>query len=250
MSLAFSDTSTYKGIIQTIERRVYGQDAIGRISDNATLLKQWTADINLAWDSYLSLVFASDGTWQFDDSNHTDYPFIKTNIVSDQNDYTFTTDENGNLILDIMKVAILKSATDTLYEEIEPIDQQAKDDARDLVSETTATSVPYQYDKTGNAIFLDPTPSYSATNGLKIYINREASYFTSSDTTKKPGCPGNHHIYFALKPIVEYSRFNTVANINLVERELEKVEAQIQKDFARRNKDEEKVITGKKINYI
>src|SRR3990167_10378043 len=116
MSVQFSDTTNYKGIIQLIEKELGFKR--GDISGDANLLKEITADVNLAWDDYLTIALPASGKWQFDDSNQTDYPIIKTNLVDGQRDYTFTTDEGGNLILDIYKVAILLSATDTLYQEI------------------------------------------------------------------------------------------------------------------------------------
>ena len=106
MSLQFSDTSTFKGIIQEIEKEI-GADR-GYISGNTNRLKEWTAQVNLAWDTYVDIADEHSGTWNFDDSNFTDFPIIKTNIVASQRDYTFITDGSSNLILDIYKVASCK----------------------------------------------------------------------------------------------------------------------------------------------
>lgn len=248
MSLQLSDTTNFRGLAQLFEREVgYNQ---GDVTGDTSRLKHFVADANLAWDDYLAIALTASGTWQFDDSNHADYPIIKTNLVDGQKDYAFTTDEQGNLILDIYKVAILPSATATLYQEIYPIDQQSPDSGLDLVSETTAEGVPTEYDKTANALFLTPTPSYSATNGLKVYINREASYFTYTDTTKKPGCPGLHHAYFYLKPALEYARRNNLANERKIKERVEELEKSIKEYFGKRSKDEKPTIKPKKILYI
>lgn len=254
--LQFNDTSTYRGLVQLYEKEI-GVDR-GVISGNSNRLKEFTADANLAWDEYLHLAFDASGTWQYDDSNHTDFPIIKTNLVSGQRDYTFTSDENGNLILDIHKVAILPSATATLYEEIYPVDQQTRNHAPDIVSETTAEGKPYQYDKTANGIFLDPTPSYTVASGLKVYISREPSYFTSADTTKKPGCPGIHHRYFAIKPALDYARRNSLASYATLRDEVVSYEGDpergiigsIERYFSRRSRDERHIMTPKRVNFI
>lgn len=248
MSLQYSDTTNYRGILQTIEDELGFKRA--DITGNTVLLKNFTSLVNLTWDDYLQIALPASGTWQFDDSNFTDYPVIKANLVDGQEDYTFTTDEGGNLILDIYKVAILPSATSTLYEEIYPIDQQTRDHAPDLVSETTAKGVPRQYDKTANAVILTPTPSYNATNGIKIYINREASYFTTTDATKKPGCPGIHHKYFALKPALDYARRHSMSSEVSLRNEVQLMERAIKEYFGKRSKDDVPVIRHKKINYI
>jgi hypothetical protein len=245
MSAPFNDITNLKGLVQIYEKEI-GADR-GFISGNPDRLKEFTADVNLTWDDYVYLALKSSGSWQWDDSNHSKYPIIKTHLVSGQQDYTFVTDQEGSLILDIFKVMILPSATATIYDEIRPVDQQnieAVDD--DIAQEVGTEGVPYRYDKTANGIFLDPTPNYNATNGLKIFINREANYFTSADTTKKPGCPGIHHRYFALKPALDYARRNNLSNYNLIREEVVSFEGDeekgvvgsIERYFSRRSKDE------------
>jgi len=254
MSLQFSDTTNFKGLVQIYEKEIGVPQ--GFVSGNPALLKSFAADVNLAWDDYVSLAFKSSGTWQFDDSNHGDYPIIKTNIVQGQRDYTFTTDETGNLILDIYKVLILPSATATQFEEITPIDQQT--DAPDITSEDTSQGVPQAYDKTANGIVFDRVPSYSATLGLKMLVNREPSYFTSSDTTKKPGCPGLHHRYFALKPALDYARQKSLDNYGQILKEVigfegdeeNAVQGSIERYFSRRSRDERDIIKPKGILFI
>jgi len=255
MSLQYNDTSTFKGIVQIAEKEM-GVDR-GYISGNTNRLIEFTADVNLAWDTYIDIADENSGTWGFDDSNFTDFPIIKTNLVASQNDYTFTTDENGNLIEEIDRVAILTSATDTEYTEIYPKDVQSERFDSDLLTETTSTGTPDWYDKTGNGLLLEPTPGYSATNGLKIYISREPSYFVSGDTTKKPGCPGRHHRYFALKPAFDYARRNDLTNYNRIREEVVSFEGDEKKGvvgsiaryFAKRSRDEEFRITNKQEHY-
>ena len=119
MSLAYSNTSTKNGIIQKLEQTLFGENGDGRISGNATLFEMFNGDINLALDNALRIIFDADGRWQFDDSNHTDYPIITTNIVSGQRDYPFTTDGSSNLILEIQRVSVLPSASATVYGDLQ-----------------------------------------------------------------------------------------------------------------------------------
>ena len=255
MSLQFSDTSTYKGIIQIIEKEC-GFNR-GDISGNSDRLKEFTADVNMTIDDYIELAIKSSGRWQFDDSGHTDYPIITTNLVSTQRDYSFTTDEDGNLILDIYRVAILPSATATVYEEITPVDAQTDKNSDFVANNTSITGIPSEYDKTANGIFLNPIPNYNATNGLKVYINREGSYFTTSDTTKKPGVPGIHHEYFALKSSLRYARRKSLSNLNALEKavidfegsERLGVAGKIAEYFSKREKDDITRLTGEPIIY-
>lgn len=255
MSIQFNDTTNLKGLVQIYEDEIGVEP--GFISGNAVRLKKFTAEVNMALDDYFAIALPASGTWQLDDSGHTKYPIIYADIVDGQRDYNFTTDEQGNLVLDIYKVAILPSATATLFEEIKSVDVQSEGDGGDILTENTAEGVPYVYDKTANGIFLDPIPAYNATDGLKVYINREASYFTSSDTTKKPGVPGLHHKYFALKPALDYARRNNLINYNKIREEVVSLEGDeekgitgsIVKYFSRRERDVRDVLQGEPISY-
>lgn len=233
MSLAFNDTTTYRGLVQMYEREIGANR--GTVSGDTNLLKEFTADANLAMDDYLSMMIQVSGLWKGDDTNHTDYPEIYTNIVAGQRDYTFLTDENGNMILDIYKVYILDGG---YYKLLDPYDPDTESEASTFTNGAGATGVATKYDKTANAIRLDLIPTANVTNGLKVSINREGSYFTTSDTTKKPGFPGVHHKYFYLKPALDYARRNTLTSYPRIEGEVLKLEREIQEYFDRRAKDE------------
>lgn len=257
MSIAFSDTSTYKGLVQQFEKEIGAN--YGDVSANAIRLKEFTVNANIALDDFFNLALSASGSWQLDDSNQTDYPIITTSLVSGQRDYSFTTDGSGNLILDIYRVFVLTSETGTTYYEVFPIDQQTDDNVntQGFTNGLNRTGPPFWYDKTGNGIFLDPIPGYSVAAGLKIYINREPSYFTSADTTKKPGVPGLFHKYFYLKPALEYARRNNLSNFSKIQEAVYEMEGvpgttkggSIQKYFGSRAKDERQIITSTQIRH-
>ncbi len=238
MSLVFNNTSTSSGtngIIQVLEKNC-GFNR-GDISGSTERMQNFTSDINLALDDVWGFMFPLGGTWQLDDSNFTDYPIITTNIVSGQRDYSFTTDGSGNTILDIYKVVIKKSSSGD-YEEIYPVDQQSEANMSDFFGSSTQPSgIPMRYDKTGNAIFFDVIPNYNATDGLKVYINREASYFTVSDTTKKPGFVGLFHEYLALRPAYQYAYRNNLSNTASLEKEMLRMQMAIKNYYGSREKD-------------
>lgn len=234
MSLAFNDTTNFKGIVQEYESEI--GVASGFISGNTERLKKFTVQANLAWDDFLEIAFGEDGTWQMDDSNHTDYPIITTNLVSGQRDYPFTTDGSGNLILDIFKVMVADSTG--RFCEVKPVDVQSQQDTAAFYDGQNSGGVPTRYDKTANGIFLDLVPNYNYTNGLKIYINREPSYFVYGDTTKKPGVPGLFHRWFVVRPAENYGRRKVFANYPAIQTERIELQAKIKSYFSRRPKDE------------
>jgi hypothetical protein len=235
VSLAFSDTTTLRGIVQMYEREIGATR--GTVSGNTNLLKEFTADSNLAIDDYTSLAIQSSGLWKSDDSNHTDFPEIYTNIVLGQRDYPFITDENGNIILDIYKVYAKDSASAS-YRLLEPYDPDTESQISTFTDGLNASGTASSYDKVGNVIRLDKLPSANVTDGLKVSINREASYFAYTDTTKKVGFPGLHHKYFYLRPALDYARRNTLTSYPRIEAEYMKLEDDIKKYYGMRGKDE------------
>lgn len=239
MSLVFNDTSTKNGIIQHIERNCGFND--GDITNNASLFAGFTSDVNAAQDEVFSLIFQVGGTWQFDDSNHPRYPIITTSIVSGQRDYSFTTDQQGNLILDIQKVLVADSTG--LFRELTPVDVPSGSPSNYWDGLNTG-GIPNSYEKNANGIFLDPIPNYNRSGGLKIYISREGSYFTTSDTTKKPGFAGLFHEYLALRPSYFYCIRNSKSNATALEREMEKMKLALMDYYKQREKDVVKRLTG------
>ena len=239
MSLQFRDDTTYRGLVQVFEKEIGADPTF--VSSNTSRLKSFTADCNLALDDFFTLAFQADGRWQFDDSNHTDYPTITTNLVSGQRDYTFTSDEGSNIILEVQKVAVADSSG--RFSEVSPVDVVTESDMGAFFDGQNATGTPVRYDKLANAIFLDPIPNYNYANGLKVYINREASYFVYTDTTKKPGIPGLFHRYLAIKPALDFARRNSSANLVALQNEVFRMEQDIRSYFSLRNKDERKRMT-------
>lgn len=250
MSLVFNNTSSpYNGIIQQIELTLFGPDGLTRISGNSVQLGIWTGRINRWMDRTFTLIFEADGRWQFDDSNHTDYPTITTSLTANRRDYAFTSDENGNLILEVHKVAILPSSGASAYVELTPADT-ADPLSPYVENNTSVTGTPETYDKLGNAIFLDPIPSSTIASGLKVYISREGSYFTTGDTTKKPGFHGLYHDILFVGPCYEYALDNALDKANGLSIRLARLEDGIKEAYSRRAKDERSIIKGKRINYL
>lgn len=219
-------------------------DILTKIDDNcgsnttSYSVAKKTIDVNLGIDNLMLMLFGegAGGSWQLDDTNHTKYPIITTDLVANQRDYPFNTDEQGNIILDIYRVMVKNSSTG-LYVDLTPVDQQSSSNIASFLDGQNLTGVPNRYDKTGNAIFLDPIPSYDSTNGLKVWINREASYFTSSDTTKKWGFTGLYHEYLVLYPSYQYARAKNLANREVIKRDLIELEEKIRKHAGTRERD-------------
>lgn len=252
--IKFNDTDKLRGLVQLYEEEIGANT--GDVSNNSNKLKKFTARVNNALDRYFAIAIKSSGKWQLDDSNHTDYNIITTTLTQGRRDYPFVTDEQGNLVLDIYKV-LVKNTTTGKYEEIYPVDVQSDYNTQGFTDGQNTQGNVIRYDKTGNSLFLDQIPQETVPAGLKVYINRESSYFTSSDTTKTPGYP-YHQEYFFLKPALDYARINNLAVLPRLEKQILDLEGDvttgkvglIAQAYGRRSKDETLNISGECINSI
>ena len=230
--MIFSDTSTNQGILQQCESKLFANN-YGAITGNTALLQTFTRYANLSLDRIVSLIYQADGRWEWDDNNQTDFPIATTNIVASQKDYAFSTTH-----LNIFRVEFTDSNGQTTR--LLPIDQS---DIQTSVNNFQSVSgVPQFYDKLGNSLFLYPTPSQSVSGGLKVYFQRGASYFTTSDTTKEPGFASIHHGLLADEMCYMYAKDQRLSAKDDMFKDLQIAEDQMQDFYLTRQKDEHRTL--------
>ena len=206
-------------------------------------------DINVSMDTAIDIAIKECGTGQFDDTNHTDYPIISTDLNANQRDVSYTTDQTGNLILDIYKVLVMNESG--VYSEIPQVDVQSEYNTQSFTNGENQTGTPTSYDRTGNGIIFNVIPSYTKLNGVKIYINREGSYFTISDTTKKSGLDGRLHEYLVIGPAYKFACRKGLQNKDDLLNRMLILENKIKEVYARKDRDVRKILSSRsnKINY-
>lgn len=231
--MVFSDTVNNTGIVQ--QTRV-----LMRVDSG-----QWpTANIANSVNNWLDMVtgyaIGADRNFQWDDTNHTKLPIGTTNLVANQSDYSFLTDEQGNSILNLTRVEILDSTGQ--YHNLKLIDQV--DVQRALDSYESTAGIPKEYDKIAdNIIRLYPKPSANVTSGLKFYFQRTPSYFAATDTTKQPGVAPLLHRGFVIAAAYDGAMTLGLGNLNALSVELVKEEEKMKRYFGNRNTDQNRRVT-------
>ena len=250
MRMALSESSNKTGIYELF------QDLTG-VNSTSYPLAKFVRDANNALAQFQFLANKATGKWQVDDTNQTDYPILKVNIVSGQQDYPLTIDASSvggqftsspNQIWDIARVEIYTDATGNTIQVLEPYDQT--DEKFSLQYASTITGVPYRYDKLANGLFLDPKPNYSRTAGMFVYYQRSPLYFVITATTGTAGIPDIFDEYLAYRPAFLYCVAKGLAQASGYLAFLQKMEKDILEFYVTRNKDEHSRLKGKKIQYI
>lgn len=231
--MQYSDTTNRTGMIQLLE------DWTGTESSSNYTTAAKTRDLNLGLDAYQMLTIPKSGTWLADDTNHTRYPNIKFDLVSGQQDYNFSEDEQGNQILDIYRVECKDS--NGVWRLLTSYDEMSEEES--ITSKESQTGMPARYYKTANGIFLDLTPNYNSTLGIRVWYARTPSYFSSSDTTKEMGAPNAHHVYPVMWATYNYWLPLDTAKANLYFAQMAKKEKEIEEYYSERPRDEKPRLT-------
>ena len=163
----------------------------GTITGDAPTKLIMTNRLNQAFERIMPFLYSWSNYLKWDDTNNLDQPIGTFSIVANQPDYTIAQDADSLAILNITGVRILQGATGTFYYDLKEMTSDDRWAQEAMSPNTTITGIPTNYLKRGNTVYLFPQPNYSATNGCKIYFERQASYFKgdNSDDTKVAGIP-------------------------------------------------------------
>jgi len=187
--IPFNDTTNNTGIMQMCEQNLFGDTGFGQITNNTQRLQIMTNYVNEGYSNFVSIAVRSDGKWQFDDNNYSDYPFAVCDLVANQQDYVFATN-----FLNITEIEV-QNAAGIWYTMTEVDEQEYANDNVSMTQRFIIPSMPYAFNRTANSIFLLPAPNYNKTGGLKVKYQRPPLYFVYTDTTKVPGFSETLHPY-------------------------------------------------------
>lgn len=243
--MVYSSTSNKNGILQKCEFYIFGGN-YGSITGSTVRLAEFTSLCNDGLDTVSDLLLNSDGKWQWDDTNYTDFPVATTTLVNGQTDYALDDEQS------IIERVEVKDSTGSYYP-IYPIDTE--DFKQMNISETeyaTTNGLPIKYDKIGNSIKLFPAPDTSqvtASAGLKVTYQRAGEYFETTDTTKEPGFASMYHILIPLYASLEYAMANEMKDkVRMLSEKIAKRESRLEKFMGKRSADTRPIISMKRKN--
>jgi hypothetical protein len=234
--MKFSSPSDSLGIVEQTR-------AIMRVDSTQYPTSNIVNSCNTWSDKIMGYGITADKRFPVDDSNHTKLPVGTTNLVADQREYSFLTDEQGNRIITLTRIDVKDSNGN--WRQLMPIDQaQISPMALDEFMKTSGT--PLYYDKVSdNVIKLYPASNASVTSGLKFYFLRSPSYFVATDTTKEPGFATTLHRGYVIASAYDGALALGLPNLQPLSVELQKEEQKIIEYFASRNNDETVVLRGR-----
>lgn len=241
--MVFSDTTNLTGLIETLARYTGTQTS----TTSSYTLAQKTMDINNAYVHFMNLASLSAGKQQVDDTNNTTLPLLLSNMVSGTANYSFKVDEASptNQVLQLQKIRI-KDANGKWTDYLTQIDKADTD----ISQYQDITGTPEKFDLIGDNIVFYPTPNYNSTDGIEFTVTRTPVYFTTSDTTKKPGIPDMFHEYLVLRPAYYFCAVKGLPQAKALGDGMMMMESNIKHYYSNRNKTRQETITPLEINSI
>lgn len=193
--MKFNDSVEHLGLCQDINLLL----GLSAADTSSFPIKDKTRSINEWYRRTNSWIWQATGTWEYDDSNYTDFPIATADLVATQQDYALPSTAQK-----IDRVEILDKSSN--YQLLKPLDKSQVEEAMSEFYETDG--MPAYYDLVGASLMLYPTPAaanVTTTAGLKLYFTRDISAFTSASTTTEPGFARPYHRILSLGAALDYA---------------------------------------------
>lgn len=238
--MQYSNTTTKAGIIQRTEDLINQSDTY--ISADATRLKVFTAYANEELSRIWHTIFENSGNWSFDDSNKTDLPIGRDDLVDGTSKYALPANA-----LTIKRIEVIDEDDNVL--ELKPINLS---DIKGAVDEfLDSNGIPTHFRVIGRTIELFPAPNYDKTDGLIVYFDRDMVDFTTSDTSASPGFASPYHEVIPLGMAIKWLSIKTPEsnNLPLYLRRYEKIIEDIKTFYQKRFKSYKQKLKRKYQNF-
>jgi|TARA_R100001530_G_scaffold1410_1_gene2544 hypothetical protein len=196
--MVFYDSVNKTGIVSDVFFLLFGT------SDDRTAdypLVDIARNVNRHYDNVVTKILRADKRWEWDDTNKTDLPIAGIDLVASQEGYGVT----AATFLKIKRIDAKDQDGNAIP--LRPFDLDQIPHIGDNEFLNTA-GTPRYYRIQGSSVFLYPKPSYASTGGLRVFYQRNVTYFTASSTDTVPGFAENFHRLLSLGAAYDYAIAN------------------------------------------
>lgn len=156
-------------------------------------------NINISYHDIATLIWESDGTWAYDDSNNTDAPVAYRTVANASASYTIPT-----TALRVEQVEIKDGNGD--WQKLRPI--SLHDITISPEEYLTGTGTPIEYMLNGNEIRLFPAPgtgSVTMSSGMAVRLSRGVTEIATTASTYTPGFATPYHRILSLAAAIDFT---------------------------------------------
>lgn len=241
MAIPFSDTTNNTGILE--QTRSY-------MRVDSTMYPTWKVvnSANLWSDFVTGYAIGADKRFAWDNTNHSKLPIGTTDLVENQVDYSFLTDEQGNSIITLTGISLVDA--NGIEQPLNLVDRN--DSGYNKETYGTHSGTPTAYDKIAdNIIRLDnkPTATDVSTYDLKFYFQRTSPKYDATSTTATTGFSPLLDRGFVIASAYDGALTLGLPNLSALGAERALEEQKVENYFTNRNNDERRSLTNKPIEY-
>jgi hypothetical protein len=231
--MQFNDTTNNAGICQDVWNLTGTDSTSLTTSTIARIANKVIRELAL-------LAWQVSTNWKFDDSNQSTHSIATISLVDNQEDYALPT-----TVFDIERAEIIDvngNATKLIFLPEKNVDI--------AISELYKTKgKPVYYILRGQSIFLKPAPNTNMVSSLKLYLSRDISEFSASDTTKEPGFPSILHPIIPIMISLEVAGINGLPQLNYIKMKADEWRAYFVDYFTARGQENKLNLMPKINNY-
>lgn len=237
--MVYSDSAGKTGIVEDIDFLV--------LTDSTSYpIEHKTRNVNRHYDEVVSLILQADGRWKWDDTNNASQPSTTLNMTES----TTAVAIPDTTYLTVNRVEV-KDVNGNWYK-IHPFNEHEVTD-QSMTEFLKTPGRPLYYEKVGGFLNLYPKPTSAnviLTSGLKVYFQRDASYFTVSDTTKIPGFAAPFHRLLSFGAALDYAIVKGMnGKVNMFMSIIQKMQQDLQLFYSSRSRDESVSLQFRKEDY-
>lgn len=195
-------------------------------------------DMNNALSDIWVRIKVARGAMEFDDQNASTLPYYTLNLTASTQQYDVSNDGTDDLFT-IHKVQVLDGSS--VWRDVPRI--VANDDGQGGFSTTDTARVPTGYYDMWPFLVFKEIPSTSVASGIRVWADREITYFASGGTTFVVGIPLLYHPLVAEKAALTYAISKGMNAAGNIQRLIQIGEARIDEYEGHRRKDEPRRLT-------
>lgn len=197
-------------------------------------------NLNLHYQRIATLIWQSDGTWNYDDNNNSDTPIAYRTIANASASYLMPTS-----VLRVRQVEIKDANSD--WQVLTPITYEEMGVSPEEYMTGGGTPAKYLLDGTQIRLFPTPQTGYvTMTSGLAVRLSRAPTEFAVTATTTTPGFPSAFHRILSLSTALDFVRDNQ-DRVFLLEQK-DRLEKGLVRFFSGRSDDHPSVLKPKNSN--